>query len=198
MPTTNRTLCLLSALLTVTAFACDAGNDAGNGARAGRGEVEGDSDTDDNSADTDDAAGSDDGRGTGDDCIPSGSVPSGSCDGTSGDGSDDGGQGSSGGDDDEGEADLPYNMNLQLGDSFKLSDAFLEEGPLPAEILSVEMEEGGDWRLTELQTDTEYVVTQEDCDHEGNHGTGRDRIVLGWRNADGSEDSDHMTIRYCD
>ncbi len=189
----NRPLSILFGLLTANLAACDAGGDPSDGARGGRGEIEGDNDTDDN-------GGSDDeGGGSGDDCVPNSSVPNGSCGSTGA--SDDGGQGSSGGDDggEGGEADLPYNMNLQLGDTFKLSDAFLEEGPLPAAILSVEMEGGdGDWRLAELQADTPYVVTQEDCDHEGNHGTGRDRIVLSWQNADGSEDDDHMTIRYCD
>lgn len=96
-----------------------------------------------------------------------------------------------------GEADLPYNVNLALGASFKLTDAFLQKGPLPAAILELTME-APEWRLAELVSNTEYVVTQADCDHEGNHGTGRDRVFITWQNADSSVESDHFTIRYCD
>ncbi len=96
-----------------------------------------------------------------------------------------------------GEADLPYNVNLALGQTFKLTDAFLQKGPLPAAVLELTMETP-EWRLPELLANTPYVVTQADCDHEGNHGTGRDRAFITWQNADGSTESDHFTIRYCD
>jgi hypothetical protein len=105
------------------------------------------------------------------------------------------------GDDDSctcaGEADLPYNVNLPLGSSFKLTDAFLLKGPLPAAVLELTME-APEWRLPELLANTTYVVTQADCDHEGNHGTGRDRLNITWQNGDGSTESDHFTIRYCE
>lgn len=95
-----------------------------------------------------------------------------------------------------GRADLPYNWNLSVGRTVKLVDAFLEKGAPPKAIVSVTME-GTPWHLTELQTGAPITVTQADCDHEGNHGTGRDRIVLTWENADGSKETDHMTIRWC-
>jgi hypothetical protein len=98
--------------------------------------------------------------------------------------------------DEEEEADLPYNFRVELGDSVLLLDAFLEEGPAPAAILSVEMPDG-DWRLAELQAEIPFVVDESDCDHEGNKDIGRDRIWITWMNANGSTDSDHMTIRYC-
>jgi hypothetical protein len=41
------------------------------------------------------------------------------------------------------------------------------------------------------------VVTQADCDHAGNRAAGRDRVVVTWKNADQSEGSDHLDIRYC-
>jgi len=96
-----------------------------------------------------------------------------------------------------GEADLPYDVRPQLGDTFKLDDAFLARGPLPAAIVSVTMD-GGDWRLTELQADTAFTITQADCDHVGNRDVGRDRIFVTWKNADGSTRTDHLDLRYCD
>lgn len=96
-----------------------------------------------------------------------------------------------------GRADLPYNWNLSVGRTVRLADAFLEKGAPAKAIVSVTME-GTPWHLTELQTGASITVTQADCDHEGNHGTGRDRIVLTWENADGSKETDHMTIRWCD
>lgn len=99
-------------------------------------------------------------------------------------------------DDDDGESDLPYDVRLEVGDTFVLTDAFEEEGPAPAEILSVTMDDG-EWRLVELASLTPFTVDQTDCDHEGNRDEGRDRIEVRWRNADGSEDSDHLDLRYC-
>ncbi len=157
-----------------------------------RGGQSGASDTDDdNSNDTDDDSNdTDDSHDTDDCCSATGSVP-GNCS------TDDGGGASSDTGDDGGEADLPYDAKLQVGDTFKLSDAFLEKGPLPDAILEVSMD-GGDWRLAELQSDTVFEVTQADCDHEGNRDIGRDRVFVTWRNGDGSEETDHLDLRYCD
>jgi hypothetical protein len=96
-----------------------------------------------------------------------------------------------------GEADLPYDVRLGVGDSFRLTDAFREKGPLPQAILSVTME-GGSWRLAELEADAAFTVTQADCDHAGNRDRGRDRVFVTWRNADGSSETDHLDLRYCD
>jgi hypothetical protein len=68
--------------------------------------------------------------------------------------------------DDEGEADLPYAVKLEIGDTFTLADAFAEKGAQPAEILSVEMEDGS-WRLSEIRSLQSFTVDQRDCDHEG-------------------------------
>jgi hypothetical protein len=64
-------------------------------------------------------------------------------------------------------------------------------------VLSLTMQSPPDWRLQELQNNTPFVVTQADCDHQGNHGTGRDRFEITWENQNSSVDSDHFTIRYC-
>lgn len=96
-----------------------------------------------------------------------------------------------------GEADLPYDVKLALGATFRLTDAFREKGPLPQAVLEVTMD-GGDWRLAELRADAPYVVTQADCDHDGNRDRGRDRIFVTWRNADGSTETDHLDLRYCE
>ncbi len=95
------------------------------------------------------------------------------------------------------EADLPYDAKLPLAATYKLTDSFLEKGPLPAKILSVTME-GGSWRLAELAANTSFTITQADCAHAGNRDVGRDRIEVKWQNADGSIDSDHLDLRYCD
>ncbi|MFT3839731.1 MAG: hypothetical protein QM723_22285 [Myxococcaceae bacterium] len=96
-----------------------------------------------------------------------------------------------------GDARLPYDVRPALGSTFKLDDAFLAEGPLPASIVSVTMD-NGTWRLTELQNDTAFVITQADCDHVGNRDVGRDRVFITWTNADGSTQTDHLDLRYCD
>lgn len=98
-----------------------------------------------------------------------------------------------------GNADLVYNVDLALGQTFKLTDAFLMKSPyLPKAIISLEMQSPPEWRLAELVANTPYVVDQDDCDHDGNHGQGRDRYEITWENADGSTESDHFTIRYCE
>lgn len=117
-------------------------------------------------------------------------------DSDSDDGDSDGGVPDAGEEDDEGEADLPYAVKLEIGDTFTLTDAFAEKGVQPAEILSVEMEDGS-WRLTELRSLQAFTVDQSDCDHEGNRSRGRDRIFVSWRNTDGSLDVDHLDLRYC-
>lgn len=114
------------------------------------------------------------------------------------DADDDGGEDA--GDDHGGDrqrSDLPYDVRLEIGDTFALSDAFAEKGAQPAEILSVEME-GGAWRLAELQSLAPFTVEAADCTHEGNRDEGRDRIFVSWRNTDGSLDVDHLDLRYCD
>jgi hypothetical protein len=119
---------------------------------------------------------------------------------------DDDGENEGGGDDEscrtsaprQAKSDLPCDAKIPLGASYKLSDSFLEKGPVPSAILSVTMEGGGTWHLAELQADTSFVVTQADCSHVGNRDAGRDRIVVTWRNADGSTDSDHLDLRSCD
>ncbi|HEY4178672.1 MAG TPA: hypothetical protein VGM90_17620 [Kofleriaceae bacterium] len=101
------------------------------------------------------------------------------------------------GEDDHGGVDLPYDVRPGLGATTNpIFDAFAEKGAQPASIVSVTMD-GSDWRLTEVTSGTAFVVTQADCDHAGNRGTGRDRIVVTWANADGSTDSDHLDLRYC-
>jgi len=96
-----------------------------------------------------------------------------------------------------GRSDLPYDVRLPVGAPFRLDQAFLAKGPAPAAILKVTMD-GGTWRLAELQVDESFVVTQADCTHAGNRDVGRDRIVVTWKNADGSTASDHLDLRYCD
>jgi hypothetical protein len=91
-----------------------------------------------------------------------------------------------------GRADLPYNVRPQLGQTWKLGDAFLEKGPLPKAVLSVSMAAPA-YRLAELQSGAAFTVTQADCDSAGNHGND-----ITWQNFDGTTESDHMTIRFCD
>jgi hypothetical protein len=97
-------------------------------------------------------------------------------------------------DGDDGDVDLPYDIRPALGaTTTPIVDAFEEEGAQPAEIVSVT---GATWRLAELQAGTSFVVTASDCDHAGNRDVGRDRVVVTWKNADGSTHSDHLDIRY--
>jgi hypothetical protein len=101
-----------------------------------------------------------------------------------------------GGDDNSG--DLPYDIKLELGQTTRpIFDAFAEKGAQPAAILSVEVDAGG-WRADELVTGAEFVVDQADCDHEGNRDVGRDRIFVTWQLADGSTETDHLDVRYCE
>jgi hypothetical protein len=94
--------------------------------------------------------------------------------------------------------DLPYDIKLSVGDMTRpIADAFAEKGAQPASIVSVTLD-GGSWRLTELEAGTQFTVTQADCTHAGNRDTGRDRVVVTWKNADNSTHSDHLDIRYCD
>ena len=95
-----------------------------------------------------------------------------------------------------GHASLPYDVRPQLGQSFRLTDAFLLAGPLPAAVLGVSMD-GGSWRLAELKANTLFVITQADCTHQGNRDVGRDRVFVTWSNSDGSVQTDHLDLRYC-
>ncbi len=99
-------------------------------------------------------------------------------------------------DGDDGEVDLPYDIRLEVGQTTTpIADAFDEKGAQPAAILSVT---GATWRIDELRAGTPFTVTQADCDHAGNRDVGRDRVIVTWRNADGSTDADHLDLRYCD
>jgi hypothetical protein len=101
--------------------------------------------------------------------------------------------------DDTGDVDLPYDIRPQLGDTVRpVIDAFASEGAQPAAIVSVTMDGGGAWRLSELQNGDAFTVTQDDCDHVGNRDVGRDRVFVTWENADGTTETDHLDIRYCD
>ncbi len=101
-------------------------------------------------------------------------------------------------DNDDGGVDLPYDVKPQLGaTSTPIFDAFAEKGAQPAAVVSVTLDDGS-WRLSELQSGTPFIVTPDDCSHRGNRDVGRDRVVVTWRNADGSMQSDHLDIRYCE
>ena len=100
--------------------------------------------------------------------------------------------------DDDGEVDLPYAVSPQLGaTTTPIFEAFAEKGAQPTSVVSVTLD-GGSWRLAELQSGTPFVVTADDCSHLGNRDVGRDRVVVTWINADGSMQSDHLDIRYCE
>lgn len=92
-------------------------------------------------------------------------------------------------------SDLPYDAKLPLGATYFVEQSFWEKGPSPKKIVKVEVE--GGWRAAELQSNTPFVVTQADCDHQGNKDTGRDRIFVTWENFDGSTETDHLDMRYC-
>jgi len=93
---------------------------------------------------------------------------------------------------------LPYDVRPQLGAMTRpVLDAFAERGGPAPTIVSVTME-GGSWRLAELQAGTAFAVSQADCDHAGNRDKGRDRVFVTWKNADQSQSTDHLDIRYCD
>lgn len=92
---------------------------------------------------------------------------------------------------------LPYDVRPRLGAMTRpVLDAFADRGGTAPQIVSVTME-GDTWRLTELQAGTAFTVTQADCDHAGNRATGRDRVVVTWKNADQTQSADHLDIRYC-
>lgn len=98
------------------------------------------------------------------------------------------------------DADLPYDVKMVLGQTYRpVIDAFVEKGGLPAALVDVEMDGGGDgWLLEEVRAAVPITITQADCDHEGNRDVGRDRVNVTWRNTDGSEETDHLDLRYCD
>jgi hypothetical protein len=92
-------------------------------------------------------------------------------------------------------ADLPYDVRPALGATTSpVLDAFAAKGMQPASIVSVT---GAAWRGAELAAGSSFVVTADDCAHAGNRDIGRDRVVVTWANADGSEHADHLDIRYC-
>jgi hypothetical protein len=102
-----------------------------------------------------------------------------------------------GGDSDESE--LPYDIKMQEGKTYTpVPDAFAEKGGQPAAILSVTFDGGGSWRATELENGTAFTVTAQDCAHLGNRDVGRDRVIVTWENSDGTTESDHLDLRYCD
>lgn len=99
-------------------------------------------------------------------------------------------------DDDSGGADLPYDIKMSLGETYTpIADAFAEKGGQPASIVSVT---GATWRAAELSAGTPFTIDQTDCDHDGNRDVGRDRVIVTWTNADGSTESDHLDLRYCE
>ncbi|MEO8552546.1 MAG: hypothetical protein ABI678_21360 [Kofleriaceae bacterium] len=102
------------------------------------------------------------------------------------------------GEDDDAADQLPYDVRPALGATTQpIQEAFAAKGGQPFAIDSVTME-GGDWRLTELVAGTAFLVTEDDCNHAGNRDTGRDRVVVSWRNdAAAVSQSDHLDIRYC-
>jgi hypothetical protein len=131
-------------------------------------------------------------------------IRSGGDDDTSGDSDDDGVDDNDdcdehpGGDDDDdhGDVDLPYDIKMKRGDTYTpVVDAFAEKGAQPAQIISIT---GATWRASELAAGTPFAITQADCDHAGNRDQGRDRVIVRWKNADGSSQSDHLDLRYCD
>ena len=96
---------------------------------------------------------------------------------------------------DDSQADLPYDIELELGQTTTpVADAFAEKGTLPAAIVSVT---GATWRQTELSAGTSFVVTDADCTHAGNREVGRDRVIVTWKDPDGSTHADHLDLRYC-
>ena len=98
-------------------------------------------------------------------------------------------------DGDESQADLPYDIELEVGQQTKpIADAFAEKGAQPAAIVSVT---GATWRQAELSAGTSFVVTEADCAHAGNRDVGRDRVIVTWKDPDGSTHSDHLDLRYC-
>ena len=102
---------------------------------------------------------------------------------------------------DDDSSELPYDVRMQQGETVTpILDAFAEKGGAPAEILAVEMDSSGGsaWRLSELQAGTSFVVNALDCTHAGNRDVGRDRVIVKWKNADGTTESDHLDLRYCD
>jgi hypothetical protein len=105
------------------------------------------------------------------------------------------GSGSTSADGDSCYSDLPYDAKLPVGATYFLEQSFWEKGPSPAKIIKVEVE--GGWREAELKANTPFVVTQADCDHQGNKDVGRDRIFVTWQNFDGSTETDHLDMRYC-
>jgi hypothetical protein len=101
---------------------------------------------------------------------------------------------------DSDESELPYDIKMSLNTAYTpIADAFAENGGQPAAIVSVEMDGGGaGWRLSELQSGASFTITNADCSHDGNRDVGRDRVIVTWRNADGSTESDHLDLRYCE
>jgi hypothetical protein len=101
------------------------------------------------------------------------------------------------GEDNDRDGELPYDVKPQLGSTATpILDAFAETGGSAPTIVSVTMD-GGTWRLTELQNSTPFVVTNDDCNHDGNRDVGRDRVFVTWQTATGTA-TDHLDIRYCE
>jgi hypothetical protein len=102
-----------------------------------------------------------------------------------------------GGDGDEGE--LPYDIKMDQGKTYTpIADAFAEKGGQPTAIVSVTFDGGGSWRATELAAGTSFTIGADDCNHAGNRDVGRDRVIVTWMNSDGTTESDHLDLRYCE
>ncbi len=170
-------------------LSCQPGDDSGDPNSCvdidedGDGEPHDEADDDSGHHSSFDGGGSDDGSGGDADDDDDGIDDDRDCDGHPGE--DHGG----------GSVDLPYDIRPALGATTSpIADAFAAKGAQPAQILSVT---GATWRITELQAGTPFTVTADDCSHAGNRDVGRDRVVVSWKNTDGSVQADHLDIRYC-
>jgi hypothetical protein len=126
----------------------------------------------------------------------------GTCDGDDADDDDDGINDDDDCDEEEGgdgdEAELPYDIKMQQGQMYApILDAFAEEDGAAPQIVSVTFDGGGSWRATELTAGVSFTITADDCAHAGNRDVGRDRVIVTWQNSDGTTESDHLDLRYC-
>jgi hypothetical protein len=127
----------------------------------------------------------------------------GTCDGDDPDDDDDGIDDDDDCDENEGgdsdESELPYDIKMQQGQTYTpILDAFAEKGTAAPQIVSVTFDGGGSWRAAELTAGVSFTVSADDCAHAGNRDVGRDRVIVTWLNSDGTTESDHLDLRYCE
>lgn len=102
-----------------------------------------------------------------------------------------------GDDDRDGDCDLPYDIKMPLGSVHApIADAFAEKGCVP-ESFTVDLD-GVEWRAEELLSGAAFEVTRQDCDHDGNRDSGRDRVNVTWTQPSGETETDHLDLRYCE